>query len=127
MNINISQLDAIFLEKVMLDSGIVPMRNVTHNIDRVLEKLPEDEARKMKRKFRKEWRKLAKASSKYVQITLGFKKSKKRSLVVTKIHKLNRKNLVFNQMLITKAIPFRDAIVNGNVNGNVNSKNVSEE
>lgn len=51
------------LSAVMFDEGMVPIDNPTHDIGRALATLPNDDARTMKRKFRKAWRKLAKAEA----------------------------------------------------------------
>lgn len=39
--------------------GIAPIGNINHDYGRLMEKLPPEEARKMKRKFRKLWRRAA--------------------------------------------------------------------
>lgn len=50
----------------MFESGVIPItdaNNVMHDFKRVLNQLPPDEALKLKRKFRKVWRKLAKSKN----------------------------------------------------------------
>lgn len=44
--------------------GIVPIYDKSKDVNRQLAELPPDEARKMKRKFRKIWRRLARGASK---------------------------------------------------------------
>ena len=55
--------------------GIAPIGNINHDYGRLMEKLPPEEARKMKRKFRKLWRRAAdkhKLNAPYVaQIGIG--------------------------------------------------------
>jgi hypothetical protein len=52
-----------------LTLGIAPVVNTVHDFNRILATLPPDEARKMKRKFRKLWRKFAKKPSRHVSPT----------------------------------------------------------
>lgn len=60
---NLKDHERAVLSAVMFDDGIVPIDNPTHDIGRALTSLPKDDARTMKRKFRKKWRKLAKAEA----------------------------------------------------------------
>lgn len=48
------------LSAVMFEAGVVPIDNTNHDMRRGLKELPPDDARALKRKFRKVWRKLAK-------------------------------------------------------------------
>ena len=47
----------------MFEEGLLPIDNISHDMRRALDQLPKDEARKLKRRFRKVWRKLAKAEA----------------------------------------------------------------
>lgn len=52
--------DRMFIHFVGLELGIIPLENISDDMRQGLEKLTPEEARKMKRKFRKLWRKYAK-------------------------------------------------------------------
>jgi hypothetical protein len=56
-----SPIERSLLRLLMLDKGIVPMDGTPFDANRTLAELPADEARAMKRKFRKLWRKAMKA------------------------------------------------------------------
>lgn len=49
------------LQALMFQQGVLPIEQVRHDMRRMLDQLPPDEARKLKRKFRKLWRKLARS------------------------------------------------------------------
>ncbi len=91
----------MFIYQVMFDAGIVPMTDVTHDMRRPLESIPEDEARKMKRRFRKLWRKASKREvelndDKRKSIGLeaqGFLKKQQKSQP-SRVEKLRRKQAV---------------------------------
>ena len=55
-----AKVEDIFLRISMLEAGLVPLTgaNLNYDVNKALADLPPDEARKMKRKFRKLWRKL---------------------------------------------------------------------
>lgn len=73
--------------------GIVPLETLYHDVNKALAALPPEDAKKMKRKFRKLWRKIARQklaqSPSYVRrsIGLGNKEPDKK-------HKKNRKHEV---------------------------------
>jgi hypothetical protein len=50
-------VDRAFIQTVMFELGILPMERTTLDMRRALEQLDADEARQLKRKFRKMWRK----------------------------------------------------------------------
>ena len=54
---DIRQIDKIYLHSTMFDLGIVPIESPEVNIEKCLNTLPTEDAVKMKRKFRKLWRK----------------------------------------------------------------------
>lgn len=47
------------LSAAMFEEGVLPIDDTYHDMRRALDQLPADEARKIKRRFRKVWRKLA--------------------------------------------------------------------
>ena len=59
-NLSLKDIDRLFLSDACLKLGIVPIEGMSIDINRSLQSVPPDEARKMKRKFRKLWRKYAK-------------------------------------------------------------------
>lgn len=58
---NVRDIDRTFIQYVMLNLGILPIENPKHDMRRGLRQLPPEEARVMKRKFRKLWRKMMRA------------------------------------------------------------------
>jgi hypothetical protein len=50
----------IIEDSLFMSMGIAPIRGVPDDMNKVLNNLPPDEVRRMKRKFRKLWRKFAK-------------------------------------------------------------------
>jgi hypothetical protein len=56
------------LSAIMFDNGMVPINNPTDDIGRALSSLPKDDARAMKRKFRKQWRKLARHEARRLNV-----------------------------------------------------------
>ena len=53
------EIDKMLASIAFHNMGIVPLVDLSHDVKKSLETLPPDEARKMKRKFRKQWRKQA--------------------------------------------------------------------
>ena len=60
---NLRDVDRAIITAVMFEQGIVPMEQTTLDMRRVLEQLPPEEARKMRRKFRKLWRRAMEAEA----------------------------------------------------------------
>lgn len=58
-NPNLTDAARAFIHSAGFAEGIVPMEDTRMDVRRALECLPADESRKMKRKFRKLWRKQA--------------------------------------------------------------------
>lgn len=56
---HMSESAKILMQAFMLGEGIVPLCNQEIDVNAALSTLPEHEARKIKRKFRKLWRKIA--------------------------------------------------------------------
>lgn len=54
---NLRDVDRAFIQAVMFELGILPMEKTTLDMKRALSQLSDDEARQLKRKFRKMWRK----------------------------------------------------------------------
>ena len=53
----------MFVHSASFEEGIVPMETTTMDVRRALKDIPPEDARKMKRKFRKLWRKLARVGN----------------------------------------------------------------
>jgi len=58
---NLREVDRAFIQAVMFQLGILPMEKTNLDMRRALTQLPPDEARALKRKFRKMWRKAMRA------------------------------------------------------------------
>jgi hypothetical protein len=54
---NLRDVDRAFIQTVMFEAGILPIEKTTLDMHRILKQLSPDEARQLKRKFRKLWRK----------------------------------------------------------------------
>jgi len=57
---NLRDVDRAIIHTVMFDQGIIPMERVDNDMRRVLAQLPPGEARALRRKFRKLWRRALK-------------------------------------------------------------------
>jgi hypothetical protein len=91
----------MMIHHVMFQEGIVPMEDTTMDMNRALAGLSPEEARKMKRKFRKLWRKELKVMSaksrKTLQPMMGGPPSR--------CQKQNRKQRVFDHLYRDKIGP----------------------
>lgn len=58
---NLREVDRAFIQAVMFQLGILPMEKTDLDMRRALTQLPAEEARALKRKFRKLWRKAMRA------------------------------------------------------------------
>lgn len=58
---NLRDVDRAFIQAVMFQLGILPMEKTNLDMRRALQQLTPDEARTLKRKFRKLWRKAMRA------------------------------------------------------------------
>lgn len=58
---NLRDVDRAFIQAVMFQLGILPMEKTDLDMRRALTQLPPEEARTLKRKFRKLWRKAMRA------------------------------------------------------------------
>ena len=95
------------------EHGIVPLEKLHHDFNRILASLPEEEARVMKRKFRKLWRKVAMkkntAHSRLKRTTTGLGNPKP-----TRSQKNNRKHAVYTHLWLESAMPLHKKIEHGN-------------
>jgi len=100
---NLREVDKAIISAVMFNSGIIPMELTTLDMRRVLAQLPPDEARVLKRKFRKLWRKAMRS-----EIGNGPTRTKREiaaknrlgigKVVPSRSEKNARKELVFKKM-----------------------------
>jgi hypothetical protein len=96
-------VDRALIQAVMFEQGILPMERTTLDMRRVLQQLPPDEARVLRRKFRKLWRramreevgtgKLASTRGKAAEQRLGVGKH-----VPSRVERNARKQLVFDRL-----------------------------
>lgn len=92
-------VDRALLSAAGFEAGIIPIEQPEHDMTRVLAQLSPEDAQKMKRKFRKLWRKMVREKKDAPrmqaaianQAGMGAKKP-------TKAQKLARKRLVFNKL-----------------------------
>lgn len=57
---NLREVDRAFIHSIMFELGIIPIEKATLDFQRALKQLSPEEARQLKRKFRKLWRKAMK-------------------------------------------------------------------
>ena len=62
-NDRLTDAERAFIHAAGFQAGIVPIEVHTHDMRRALAGLPDEEARKLKRKFRKLWRKIMRAKN----------------------------------------------------------------
>jgi hypothetical protein len=72
------------LHTLMFKAGLIPIDASHHDMRRALNQLPHDEARAVKRKFRKAWRKLVKS--------LTSKVTSKRKKILEEVYGVGKKN-----------------------------------
>lgn len=80
----------LLVQHLAFQEGIV--HDLTLDISQALSHLDPDDARRMKRKYRKLWRKLARNGQKYWKMHELF------DTAPSKKHKINRKTLVFMEL-----------------------------
>lgn len=107
-------LRKIFIETAYHTLGIVPIGWTGNDINKVLAALPPDEARVMRRKFRKMWRKAAKNARKgrskaVAQMGLGETQPTRR-------HKTVRKQEVSVRIIMDYVNPMMENLTSGSVN-----------
>lgn len=93
----LNDLERLLLQLAMFNAGIVPIENVEHDMRRALQQLAPDEAKRLKRKFRKMWRRAACRSDN------GASDAMKRKLGIgkktpTREERNQRKKLVFDEL-----------------------------
>ena len=106
-------IDKVMIHSTMFDCGIIPMENPSFDMRRGLNQLPPEEATKMKRKFRKLWRALAREEKQkrhnknVVDSLYGIG-----SLLTGESQKLERKKLVYetiwNKLIAPKLFVFEN-------------------
>lgn len=99
------EVDRAFIHTIMFELGILPMEKTTLDMQRALKQLTPEEARQLKRKFRKLWRKAMKkevgspkgkradAKEQAAKSRLGVGKA-----VPSRTERNARKQLVFDQV-----------------------------
>lgn len=97
------EVDRAIIQAVMFNRGIVPMEQTTFDMRRALAQLPPEEARVLKRKFRKEWRRALKSMNTTPSRSTHQADADKRRLGVGKTvpsrsERNARKQLVFNEL-----------------------------
>lgn len=117
---DLRDVDKALVHHVMFSEGIVPIEQVEHDIRRTLKNVTPEEARKLKRKFRKLWRKIAKSqlnAEKNSSRFAALKASADRHLgkgkrVPSRWERTERKRLVFNALWHDKVSPLLDVFEN---------------
>lgn len=116
-----NSLDKALIYSTMFELGVIPMENPVHDMNIPLQNLSPEDVLRIKRKFRKLWRKCLKnkiknffASNgkippwireKYFKTALGFGKNNP-----SKIEKLSRKRLVLDHIWKQKILPTLEKI-----------------
>jgi len=59
----LTEVERVLVHTVMFNAGILPMESSTLDMRRALQQLPAEEAKALKRKFRKLWRKAARSKA----------------------------------------------------------------
>lgn len=98
MKDDLSLLEKTLLQNAMFQLGIVPIEDPSMDFRKYLSQLPPDEATKLKRKFRKLWRKLARKTQKKSWYGLSGKNPNKRE-------RFNRKQDIFMEIMSTVVKP----------------------
>lgn len=99
------------MESVFHEAGLVPIKTIHHDYNRILSDLSPDEARTARRKFRKMWRRTAsqlikkKVASRYIKQTLGIGSERP-----TRSQKNTRKTIVLGHVLDKVVVPMRNKL-----------------
>lgn len=108
----------ILQDTALISLGIAPIGSTHDDVNRALDKLPPDEARRMKRKFRKLWRKFVAAETKGRRRSRQEAVTGKGQLVPTRRQKIARKSLVNHKILHDVVMPLvRQGSVNSPPDG----------
>lgn len=93
-NAGLRDVERALISATGFEAGIVPIENPEHDFSRILAQLPADEALRLKRKFRKLWRKAAKEDRLHfgpLAVGMGSK-------APTRAQKQQRKRIVFRML-----------------------------
>lgn len=104
----------IFLiETISHQLGIVPIKTIHHDYEKILTSLPPDEARVSKRKFRKLWRKCMKGlkEEKRISPTYLVRSLGSGAKVPTRTQKNTRKAIVAGHILNKLVAPMRSNLL----------------
>lgn len=112
-NNSLTDAERMFTHAVMFKEGIVPMEDPHMDMRRALAGLSPEEARKMKRKFRKLWRRLEAATVKTktrfdfptLHAVVPSGETPTPPAKPTKLQKLRRKQIVHDHLRKTKILP----------------------
>jgi hypothetical protein len=109
-NEHITTPERMMTHTAAFQEGIVPMEVTRMDVRRALKDLPPEDARKMKRKFRKLWRKLARQSGQRTMNDVELNKPaaevpSKQGMKPTKRAKLRRKELVQTYLFTEHVAP----------------------
>jgi hypothetical protein len=112
-NNKLNDATRIFIHTAMFQEGIVPMEDPTMDVRRALKGLQQEDARRLKRKFRKLWRKQMKkqlvklpeerkklVKNKYVAVPKKGKPTRP-----SRRQRLARKQAVYDEVMKTKVEP----------------------
>lgn len=107
---SLRDVDRAFIYHVMFEAGIVPMETPDMDMTRPLKDTSPEEARVLKRKFRKVWRRLVKKQLAAKSTPKSLKDRTKKNLGVgnktpSRAEKLARKAMVFEEFWRTKVQP----------------------
>ena len=91
-------LNRFILHQTAWELGLVPLEDYTSDISRILDALDPEEARTLKRKFRKFWRKTIR-NNKHLSNSIGKKYYGVNNPQPTRKHKILRKTYVFYELL----------------------------
>lgn len=100
---NLRDVDRAFIVTVMFQCGIIPMEKTDFDMRRALSQLPPEEARILKRKFRKLWRKamreeIGNGKTRETQVQSLKAQYGVGKHVPSRMERNARKKLVFNKM-----------------------------
>lgn len=98
-----NELEKMLNQTIMIGMGIVPIENLNTDVSGALEASSKEDARVMKRKFRKLWRKAAKKTNVFGSASVG-----QVGKVPSKQQKLNRKKIVKDEVMNEKVTPMLD-------------------
>lgn len=104
----LGELEKMLSATVMMGMGIVPFNTETSDVNVILKSAEKETARTMKRKFRKLWRKSARAEG-----LLGLARVGEKGKTPTKSQKQNRKSIVLETILKENVVPMMNNLKTG--------------